>query len=201
MREINTSGGRKFLILKDSVPPGFLEVGRELHHEDMEQLSGPLARRAGMSRALKLLGYRDRTEGEIRDRLYQDGIQNQMVLDDIIGTLKKRGYINDRRTAEDYVRHLIERKLSGPALVRKKLSGIGINDQLVDELIQESLPRERERKIAIRLAEQKLDAGVDRRKTVQRMGRLLKRRGFSSEIINEICIAILKGEELPNYHE
>jgi regulatory protein len=197
LREIITSGGRKFLILKDSVSPGFLKVGRKLDKGDVEQLAGPLARQAGLSRAVKFLEYRERTEWEIKRRLSRDGIEDETILDDIIATLKKQGYVDDRRMAKNYIGYLIEKKFSGPSLIRKKLRTIGIDDEIIGALIMENLPEDREREIAVRLATVKLDKKLERGRAVQRMERLLKRHGFSGSVINDICMKILRGEALP----
>jgi regulatory protein len=187
------SDGRTFLVLKDPLGERFLKTGAELTDEDVEQLAGPLARTAGMTLAYRLLGVRDRTEREIRGALEKEGIRTPEVVDDVVDTLRRQGYLDDRRLASSFVRFTLAHKPSGPHLLRRKLRAAGVRAEVIEEEIGEELPPEREREMALELARRKLKGAKDRQQAVRRIHGLLARRGFSERIVNDICAGILRG--------
>jgi regulatory protein len=194
LREIETSAGRTFLVLKGPATNRFLEVGTELDDRDLEELKGPIARSAGLARVYRLLAARDRSEHEIREALFGEGIEEPEVVGGIIEELTSRGFLDDRRLAAGYIRYMSEHRPSGAFLLRRKLKRRGIDDRIIDLELETALPPDREREIAHRLARGRLRAGQDRERSTRRMHGYLSRRGFGSRVVNEICAAIMRGE-------
>ncbi len=190
---VRTSDGRTFLVLKDPLGERFLKTGAELSDEDVEALGGPLARTAGMALAYRLLAVRDRTEREIRGALEKEGIKTPEVVGDVVDTLRRQGYLDDRRLASSFVRFTLAHRPSGPHLLRRKLRAAGVREEIIEDELGEDLPPERERELALELARRKLKGVTDRQKAVRRIHGLLSRRGFSDRIVNAICAGILRG--------
>ena len=206
---ITTSSGRRFLVLRDEASEPFLEVGTPLESGALGALAGPLARTAGMALAYRLIGVRDRTEREMRDALLAEGIETPEVVDDIVGTLRRQGYLDDRRLASQLVQYMARRKPSGPHLVRRKLRQAGVSEKIVEEEIREALSPEREREMAEELAGRKL-AGMkglgragskERQQAVRRIHGYLSRRGFSEQVVSGICSRILGGTMPGDEHD
>ncbi|HEY5133909.1 MAG TPA: RecX family transcriptional regulator [Candidatus Krumholzibacteriaceae bacterium] len=197
---IATSSGRSFLVLRDSSSEEFLREGAELDREALERLAGPLARTAGLALAYRLLAMRNRTEHEIRGALGKEGIRTPEVVDDIIDTLRRQGYLDDRRLASHFVQYTAKHRPSGPHLIRRKLREAGVSDEIIEAEVREALPPEREREVAEELARKKLKGAKSREQAVRRIHGLLARRGFSERTVNAICSAILRGV-FPGEHD
>ena len=62
LRRVAVSSGQIFLVLDEPGTRRFLEEGRILDAADIEELTGPVAQKAGMARAMRFLSRRERTE-------------------------------------------------------------------------------------------------------------------------------------------
>jgi regulatory protein len=194
LREIRTSEGRRFLVLKDPRTERFLEVGATIAEADIEELGGNHARAAGMEYAFRLLALRDRTEREMRESLASEGISDSAVVEEIIGSLKKHGYLDDRRLAAGFIRFRMDHRPCGPHLLRRKLREAGVDGSIIEEEIESVFVDGLEGELARRLAQEKLRGVTDRKRGARRVHGFLSRRGFSGAIMNEICARILRGE-------
>jgi SOS response regulatory protein OraA/RecX len=190
---VTTSSGRSFLVLRGPASERFIAAGARLDRGALEELAGPLARTAGMAFAYRLLAGRDRTEHEIRGALGKEGILTPEVVDGIVDTLRRQGYLDDRRLASHFVNETARRRPGGPHLIRRKLREAGVSEEIIEEEIREALPPEREREVAEALARKKLRGAKTREQAVRRIHGLLARRGFSERTINAICSSILRG--------
>jgi SOS response regulatory protein OraA/RecX len=200
LRRVETSSGRVFLVLKGPATGRFLEEGAVLDMADIEELEGPVARRAGMARALSFLSKRERTEHEVRRDLEAEGIDNPASMDYIVETLKGKNLLDDRRFASELIGYRLRHNPAGPALLRRKLSGAGVQSEVIDELLSDAFPPGEEERIASKMALERLartgtgTSGPDREKAARRIGGFLARRGFAAGIVGGICAGILRGE-------
>jgi regulatory protein len=190
---IVTALGSSFLVLKDPSTAHLLKAGAELDGEALEALAGPGARTAGLTLAYRLLAMRDRTEHEIRAALAVEGIRTPEVVADIVETLRRQGYLDDRRLAAGFMRFAARHRPGGPHLARRKLRKAGVSEEIIEEEIREALPPERERELAEALARKKLRGAKSREQAVRRVHGFLARRGFSESVVSAICSKILKG--------
>jgi regulatory protein len=192
LREIRTSRERRFLVAASPAVKRLLEAGTAITGWDLEELSGPLARAAGLELSYRKLSRRDRTEREIRSALAGEGIENPAIVDDIVRTLRRQGYLDDRRLAEGFVRYTMRHRPSGPHLVRRKLLDRGVGEDIVEAVVRGAFRDAGEREIAARLAARRLDRRLEPRRAVRRIHGLLTRRGFSTGVVNDICATILR---------
>jgi regulatory protein len=190
---IVTAGGSSFLVLKDPSTAHLLKAGAELDGETLAALAGPAARTAGLTLAYRLLAMRDRTEHEIRAALGTEGIRTPEVVGDIVETLRRQGYLDDRRLAAGFLRFAEKHRPGGPHLARRKLRKAGVSEEIIEAEIREALPPGRERELAEALARKKLRGAKSREQAVRRVHGFLARRGFSESVVSAICSKILKG--------
>lgn len=190
---VTTSSGRRFLVLKDPSSVRFLKEGTGLDRESLEALGGPFARTAGMALAYRMLAGRDRTEREIARALAREGITTPEVVGEIVGTLRRQGYLDDRRLASRFVRYAAKHKPSGPHAIRRKLREAGVDGEIIEEEIRDAFSPGREREIAEELARRKIRGIADREKAARRVHGFLSRRGFSERVVSAICSGILRG--------
>ncbi len=194
LREIRTSRERRFLVVKSPAVERFLEVPTALSGRDLEELSGPIARCAGLELSYRMLSRRDRTEWEIRSALAGEGIENPAIVEDIVNTLHRQGYLDDRRLAEGFIRYTMQHRPAGPYLLRKKLRNLGVPEDIVESAVRDAFRDAGEREIAVELAARRFDPRQERTRAVRRIHGFLSRRGFTTAVVNDICAMILRRE-------
>ncbi len=194
LREIRTSHERRFLVVNDPGTKRFLEVGAELGEHDIVELTGRVARSAGLELAYRMLARRGRSEWEIRKSLAGEGIIDAGVVEEIVGILSRQGYIDDRRFAEAFVRYVMQHRPSGPHVLRKRLRDAGVSEDIIDLEIHNAFARTTERAVAVKLASRRIDTTIGRERVVRRIHGFLTRRGFSGGVVNDVCAMILRGE-------
>lgn len=132
--------------------------------------------------ALALLGRRDYTTAELRERLIEREHPPAEV-DAVIAALIEDRTINDRRVAASHVRVSSQIKGRGRLRIRQELAARGIDRHLADELIAELPPEDEAASIAKFLSRKRFPAkptAAERQKIFQQ----LLRKGFTSEAIS-----------------
>jgi regulatory protein len=135
------------------------EVIRELgvrvgQHQDLERLADRAAEIApaqAWERALRLLNFRERSSGELRSRLIDDGYAPS-VADAAVERARDLGFLDDRRFAEGLVRSLVTGKRQGRRRIAQALSAKGVDEALAAEVLDALCERDDERERAIQLA-------------------------------------------------
>lgn len=79
--------------------------------------------------AMKLLASRDMTVAQLREKLVA---RFGEVPDDLVPYLVSKGYLNDRRFAENYV---FRRARRGPLVLREELLSRGVSEPIADAVI------------------------------------------------------------------
>jgi len=133
--------------------------------------------RTAVELALRALQSRDRSRAELDARLRERGVaadERQGALESLV----RVGYVNDERLARARAATLAERP-SGDLLIRADLEGRGIDPELVDRALAELEP---ERLRAARV--------TARRGRGQRTARYLAGRGFGSEALEAVFVAV-----------
>lgn len=140
--------------------------------------------------ALALLGRRDYTTAELRERLIEREHPPAEV-DAVIAALVEDRTINDRRVAASHVRVSSQIKGRGRLRIRQELAARGIDRHLADELIAELPPEDEAASIAKFLSRKRFPAkptAAERQKIFQQ----LLRKGFTSEAISRALRASSK---------
>ena len=158
-----------------------LNVGKELSSGDLEALARSDKFCRCHNAALRYLGYRPRSEFELKERLSQRGFESETI-EAVLGRLKEQGLVDDLKFAQFWVDNRRtfsprSRRLTGLELKRKRVA---------DDLIEQVSSSITDEESAYRAAQ-----GRARRLPVsdyqgfrRRLGEYLKRRGFSYRVIN-----------------
>jgi regulatory protein len=140
-----------------------------------------------MQRALRLLGYRSRTEAEVRQRLTRAGF-SEHAISRTLATLYRLNLLDDAEFVRAWVSGRTGR---GTSALRRELLGKGVARDLVEEGLQAGLSAEREldsaREVAERALRHRVTSGPE---DLLRVRRLLQRRGYSWEIITRVSAEI-----------
>ena len=140
-----------------------------------------------MNTAVRILANRDHSKYELQLKLQQRGFANK-VIDTVVETCARLGYIDDRRTARVYILQL-KRKCFGKryirlALKKKRLSGVAI-----ENILREDYPAADEYEYAGQLLVKKrktFEREADPQKKSDKIYRFLYSRGFSPTVIRDL---------------
>ncbi|MFO0752856.1 MAG: regulatory protein RecX [Thermodesulfovibrionales bacterium] len=149
--------------------------------------------KSALQHAFKLLGYRDRSEKEMRGKLAQKGF-SEGVIGETLRLLKEKRFIDDGRLAEILKRDAVERRHFGRRGAKGYLLKRGIPGDVADAVLggaDEYLDAARE------LVEKKLKTlkGYDREAVRRKLWGVLSRRGFSSDVIRQAMKSFWDKEE------
>lgn len=135
----------------------------------------------------RLLSYRPRSQKEIIDKLKSKGF-NSETNTAVVDYLKQLNYINDSEFARAWVESRISTKPMGIFLLRQELRNKGIDNEIVDAVIDKISNSYDEYRIAkdLFLNRWQKYSHLDRVTSRRRIYAYLRRRGFSSEVISKI---------------
>ena len=107
-----------------------LEAGDEVDTAELESEIAALEPEHCRERALRILGYRDRSIAEMRVRLIDDGYPEPAVAE-VVDDLVACGLLDDARFASAWVRARAAASF-GPQRVRRELVGKGVDPDVID---------------------------------------------------------------------
>ncbi len=136
--------------------------------------------------ALRLLHYRCRSKKEMLGKLKLKGFNDEQI-NNTVAFLENAGLIKDETLAEELLRNAVVRRYLGRKGVEMLLYKRGIERDLINETLS-NLTQEMETETARKLAGKKLKTMKNYPgNTVKlRLSGILRRRGFSSEVIYKI---------------
>ncbi len=142
--------------------------------------------KSAWNKSLRFLSYRQKSEKEIVSYLKKKGFSGE-VISDVTAKLKERNFINDRQFALDWIDYS-SGKGKGIFRVVMELKEKGISDSVIDESKEIAFSPEEEYKKGLRVVEKYLPSEYKRddQKLIRKTASLLKRRGFSSDIVYKI---------------
>lgn len=171
-----------------------LEVGQHLSAEQIEELKKADLSHSCFGAALHYLGYRPRSEAEVRQRLHRRGF-NDEVADKVIIGLKERRLIDDVAFAQYWRDNRLSFRPRSRRLIRLELRQKGVAtetaDNVVEDLDDETAAYEAGLKKARALS------GLDYREFHRHLSDHLRRRGFDYENISS-AVARLWQERQPD---
>lgn len=135
--------------------------------------------------AFRLLGYRARSKGELRQKLVEKGFSQETILQ-LQDFLEEYGLVNDVTFAQCWIRNRCNLKPMGKNRLKQELKSKGITgDIIAQELI--ALNDEREYELALNLAQKKLSRGLAK---LEKIAPFLERRGFSYQVIRRVMVSL-----------
>ena len=136
-------------------------------------------------KAVQLLAARPHFRAELARKLAQRGFPPEEV-DEALDRLTGQGYLDDRRTARDFVAHRQERSGEGRLRLRAELERRGAPEEAVEAALAELVPEDD--LPAAREAAQRWQGRGSRRDDPAALARHLERKGYSRRAI----FAVLK---------
>ena len=130
---------------------------------------------------LALLGRRELTSTQLRDRLARKGFAPEAV-NDTIQQLKKEGALDDRRTAGMYARQAALIKHRGPRRAILDIVALGIADDIAREVVSQTYEEVDTQLIIQRALNRRLTGRVQDRAQFQKLYQYLVRQGFDGPL-------------------
>lgn len=163
----------------------------EKTQDEIERIRQEVVLRAAREKATGYLMYRDRSEGEVIEKLINAGFDKD-IAQEAASALKILGYIDDNRYARKYITDRLKNKAMSRKAIRFELERKGISLQIIEEALSETEVNEDE--IALRTAKKKFGKyDVKDEKVRQKIMRYLCHKGFSVETGWKV-IRILSGK-------
>jgi len=155
----------------------------ELSQEDINFINDEINAKLAKQMSIRMLALKDRSENEIKNKLTQQGFDNE-VIDKTILQLKSMGYINDMLYTRKYISDRLKLKPKSKRALFFELKRKGISDDTIEEALDET--QLDEPLLAYRLAKKKYGKYDVFELAIQRkIVSFLSHRGFSYDVIHE----------------
>lgn len=174
------------VFLQSGLKPGDQVSDQEL----FELIQASDARRA-QEKALYLLEYRNYSKRELTEKIARTAASREAA-QAAAGRMEELGLIDDRRFGEDYARELFSRKGYGARRVAQELRRKGLDQELVQELVEKYGSPEQSGENIRRMLEKKYPGWREDEKVRRRAFAALQRLGYSYQEVRE---AMGQGED------
>lgn len=174
------------VFLQSGLKPGDQVSDQEL----FELIQASDARRA-QEKALYLLEYRNYSKWELTEKIARTAASREAA-QAAAGRMEELGLIDDRRFGEDYARELFSRKGYGARRVAQELRRKGLDQELVQELVEKYSSPEQSGENIRRVLEKKYPGWQEDEKVRRRAFAALQRLGYSYQEVRE---AMGQGED------
>lgn len=174
------------VFLQSGLKPGDQVSDQEL----FELIQASDARRA-QEKALYLLEYRNYSKRELTEKIARTAASREAA-QAAAGRMEELGLIDDRRFGEDYARELFSRKGYGARRAAQELRRKGLDQELVQELVEKYGSPEQSGENIRRVLEKKYPGWQADEKVRRRAFAALQRLGYSYQEVRE---AMGQGED------
>lgn len=177
-------------IDKKTVEDMDLKVGKLIDEKDLKKITSQEELNKGQAYALMLLSYRERSLREIRMRMRQKGYEEKLI-EKVMKYLKDRNLINDKRFTRLWAESRIK-KGYGSWRIQSELEQKGVNREMADEILKDLYSGIDEVQVALDLVKKKKWLLKEPQRLTEHVSNLLRRRGFSFEVISNVVEKIHK---------
>ncbi len=159
-----------------------LKLGDFLDDESLYQLIADSDARRAKEKALYLLEHRNHSKKELTEKIARTAASREAA-QAAADRMEEIGLIDDEAFARDYARQLFLRKKYGPRRVRQELALKGIDQELIESLLEEYADEKAETENISALLEKKYPGWQEEEKVRRRAVAALQRWGYSYEQI------------------
>ena len=185
---VNRNGKEEFAfsVDQDVLIKYQLKKGAAIDDFAIEQILHDDNVKKAYNSALYFLTHRIRSEKEIINHLQKKAV-SEPIIREVLHKLREHDYVNDREFANVYVLTQIKTTTKGPVVIRKELYEKGILPELADEALGQ-FTYDKQIEIAQKLYEKakKQAKKYSTQQWRQYVGQLLRQKGFSTHIIQEV---------------
>ncbi|MBI1871867.1 RecX family transcriptional regulator [Candidatus Collierbacteria bacterium] len=137
--------------------------------------------------AVRFLSLRPRFKAEVESKLLIKAKEinaDPTLINQIIKSLIKSGFINDKELLKSYIHHRLIERGKGPFWIRMRLVRLGLNKQEIENAIKKHAPR----KLQVRVLRQIVQKNQLKKSDLMAKARLMRRllsRGFGIDLVRQ----------------
>ena len=161
-----------------------LKPGDELTDEELHELIQASDARRAKEKALYLLEHRSHSKKELTDKIARTAASREAA-QAAADRMEELGLLNDEAYARDLARELFTRRRFGRARVRQELRLKGIDNVLIDELLEEYNDADMALENIRAVLSKKYSGWEGDEKTRRRAFAALQRLGYSYDLIRQ----------------
>lgn len=158
-----------------------LKLEQELSEAEIEALTGADLFQRCLNAAFRYLGYRPRSEAELRERLKRRGFEAGNV-EAALTRLREQGLVDDLAFAQFWKDNRETFRPRSQWLTRLELRRKGVTDNIIDQVVADVDDEDSAYRAAQSRAHRLPDSDYEGFR--HRLGGYLKRRGFGYSVIN-----------------
>jgi regulatory protein len=203
---VSVDGSEIATVTAETLAAHHIRVGRPIDSKTIDALQNEHRRTLVLDRALRLLAVRARTTTELRQSLLR--AKDRPAADDVkwvITTLTERGYLDDARFADQFVRDRAASRGWAKHRLRQELRKRGVDQTRIEPALTQAdddAAIDDDSAAAVAAAKwRRTHSARDPQKDRQRLYGFLARRGFSPDVIRSAMQAVLddggEGAESP----
>ena len=161
-----------------------LKPGDQVSDQELFELIQVSDARRAQEKALYLLEYRNYSKRELTEKIARTAASREAA-QAAAGRMEELGLIDDRRFGEDYARELFSRKGYGARRAAQELRRKGLDQELVQELVEKYGSPEQSGENIRRVLEKKYPGWREDEKARRRAFAALQRLGYSYQEVRE----------------
>jgi regulatory protein len=172
-----------FSLNKETALHAGLQTGKEMSAHEIDELKRSSHKQECLNAALHFLGYRPRSEVEVRLRLRRRGFDEKAV-NEVIVQLKQQSLIDDLAFAQYWKENRLSFRPKSKKLIKRELMQKGISSEMAGDVIDDVNDEES----AYRVAQKKANAitTLDYDEFRSRLAGFLRWKGYSYDIIEGV---------------
>jgi regulatory protein len=169
-----------------------LKVGQEITESRLDSLESQDRYRQCLNAAIRFLGYRPRSEAEVRQRLERHGFDGE-CLEKSLARLKEQGLVDDVAFARFWKENRETFSPRSKRLTKMELKRKGLSSDIIEQIIGEIDEKDSAYRAALKKAPRLVNYEYQdfRRRLVDYLGR----RGFNYGVIKETTERIWKEQK------
>ena len=198
-RRVNVYLDGEFAFGLSRIVAGWLHIDQELDDIKIVQLKDEDEQEINYQRAIRFLGYRMRSNSEIKKHLEQKGT-SETIIEDIVNRLEKNGLLDDKQFAQLWVENRNEFRPRSHRLLFVELKKKGIHPDIINQVLDDTNSDE---ELVFKAAENQVRKyrNLKWQDFRRKISSYLARRGFSYSIINPVVNQIWAERDSENQPE
>ena len=194
---LNFDNSEKLEIAYEVYLSSGLIKGDNVNKKKIEELKYENELFQAKSSAYRYLGNRNHSSYELKLKLAKKGYQ-KTIITEVISDLRNKGYIDDHKFAEYFIKNRIEKRKEGIVKINSELRKKGIPNEIITDVSNNFTDDLIHYKNALQLAQKKYNAlkpkELDSQKLKGRLFNFLKSKGYTTDIILKVLDDVLLNE-------